>query len=611
MKPTSMPPVASVLSLSLRAILLPTILAGMPAVTLAQAPATTAQPPSLRAVAPTTLITSEMAGTIARFEADYGAVLRTYRVEASPSRQDRLTALLQAWIGELASINFDALGRGGQVDYILLRSRIEALQAQQALDAGHLERIIGFAPFASIIIDLEDARRKVEPMGGTGAERAAEQLTKLRQQIDAAAKSLDENLNKGGDARPAIADCKRALDLVSELRDNLREWFGFYSGYDPMVTWWCQKPFENAEQAFDNYTRMLRERAVGITPQNENVIVGTPIGRDGLTAALKAAMIPYTPEEILAIGEREQAWCEAELRKAAAEMGLGDDWKAALEKVKQDHLQPGEQPKLIRDLADEAIKFLRDRDLITIPELADETWRMEMMSPQRQLVTPFFTGGEVISVSFPVASMEHQQKLMTLRGNNIHFSRATVHHELIPGHHLQQFMCSRYNTQRDPFGTPFWTEGWALYWEMRMWDLNFAKSPQNKIGMLFWRNHRCARIVFSLKFHLGQMTPQEAVDYLVEHVGHERANAEGEVRRSFNGMYGPLYQAAYMLGGLQFRAMQRELVGVGTMTDKQFHDAIMLENNMPVEMVRAVITKEPLKRDQTTTWRFDPIQLGK
>jgi uncharacterized protein (DUF885 family) len=195
---------------------------------------------------------------------------------------------------------------------------------------------------------------------------------------------------------------------------------------------------------------------------------------------------------------------------------------------------------------------------------------MEMMTPERQLVAPFFLGGEVIQVSFPTNTMSHEAKLMSMRGNNIHFSRATVHHELIPGHHLQGFMTQRYRPYRGVFSTPFWGEGWALYWELLLWDRNFAKTPENKVGMLFWRMHRCARIIFSLSFHLGQMTPEQCVDLLVNQVGHERDNATAEVRRSFGGQYGPLYQAAYLLGGMQFYALQKELVGGKKMTNRAF-----------------------------------------
>ncbi len=229
---------------------------------------------------------------------------------------------------------------------------------------------------------------------------------------------------------------------------------------------------------------------------------------------------------------------------------------------------------------------------------------MEMMSPERQKTSPYFLGGEVIMVAFPTRDMAHEQKLMSMRGNNIHFARATVHHELIPGHRIQRFMTERHRTHRRIFSTPFWGEGWALYWEMRLWNLGFPQSPENRVGMLFWRMHRCARIVFSLSFHLGEMTAEEAIDYLVENVGHERNNATAEVRRSVSGAYGPLYQAAYMLGGLQIRALHEELVQSGRMTDRAFHDAVLKQNSIPIEMVRAALTGQPLTRNFVSSWRF-------
>ena len=122
------------------------------------------------------------------------------------------------------------------------------------------------------------------------------------------------------------------------------------------------------------------------------------------------------------------------------------------------------------------------------------------------------------------------------------------------------------------------------------------------MGMLFWRAHRAARIVFSLNYQLGNWTPQQCVDFLVERVGHERANAEAEVRRS--AMAPPLYQAAYLLGGLQLRALYKELVDSGRMTAQQFHDAVLLGGAMPIELVRARLSGAPLDKDFGTSWRF-------
>jgi len=128
--------------------------------------------------------------------------------------------------------------------------------------------------------------------------------------------------------------------------------------------------------------------------------------------------------------------------------------------------------------------------------------------------------------------------------------------------------------------------------------------------MLFWRMHRAARIIFSLSFHMGTMTPDQAIDFLVDRVGHERANATAEVRRSFNGAYSPLYQAAYMLGGIQIMAIRKELVETGAMTELEFHDAIMTGGIMPIELMRARLRGDLLDRDFETGWRFAGDPLG-
>jgi uncharacterized protein (DUF885 family) len=315
-------------------------------------------------------------------------------------------------------------------------------------------------------------------------------------------------------------------------------------------------------------------------------------------------MIPYSPEELVEIANKEFAWCEGEMKKASRAMGFGDDWKKALEAVKQKYVEPGKQPELIRTQAMEAIEYVEKNNLVTVPKLARESWRVEMMSPERQLQSPFFLGGETILVSYPTSTMTHEQKMMSMRGNNPHFTHAVTFHELIPGHHLQRYMNQRFRPYRELFRTPFWIEGWSLYWEFLLWDRGFNKTPEDRVGALFWRMHRCARIIFSLSFHLEKMSPQEAVDFLVERVGHERDNAAAEVRRSFSGDYGPLYQIAYMMGGLQFYNLHRELVDGKKMSDREFHDAILKEGPIPVEMVRAILTKQKLARDHKPAWKF-------
>ncbi|HKZ68206.1 MAG TPA: DUF885 family protein, partial [Chitinophagaceae bacterium] len=383
----------------------------------------------------------------------------------------------------------------------------------------------------------------------------------------------------------------------------------FYNGYDPLFTWWVPKTYSNVDSLLNVYAELLKSKGKEASTQKDDGsgIIGNPIGSKELIRQLQLEFIPYTAEELVGIANKEFAYCDAELLKASREMGFGDNWKAAQEKIKNSYTAPGKQPEAMYDLYKQSVEFLKKNDLVTIPELSEEIWRMNMMSPERQLINPFFLGGEALIISYPTNTMNYEDKMMSLRGNNPHFSRAVVHHELIAGHHLQGYMTNRNKAYRN-FSTPFWVEGNALYWELLLWDMKFPRSAEDRIGMLFWRMHRCARIIFSLNYHLGKWTPQQCIDFLVDRVGHERANAEGEVRRSFVGGYSPLYQVAYMIGGLQLYSLKKELVDTKKMTYKQYHDAIFKENAMPVEMLRAILTTQDLKKDFKTMWRFYDVK---
>ena len=363
-------------------------------------------------------------------------------------------------------------------------------------------------------------------------------------------------------------------------------------------------PMESLSKSMSGYSDFLKKHFVNTVVKDDGSgIIGKPVGKIAIEKELLFNMVPYTAEELLAEGEKQYAWCEREMLKASQEMGFGNDWKAALEKVKNTYVPAGEWPQMVGEMAEEAIAFLEERDLMTIPEMAKETWRTSMMSAERQKVSPFFLGGETIIISYPTSEMSHADKMMSMRGNNPHFSRATVQHELIPGHHMQQYMNQRHFPHRRMFNTPFWIEGWTLYWEFNLWDKNFPRNAEDKVGMLFWRMHRAARIVFSLNYHLGKWTPQQCIDFLVDKVGHERANAEAEVRRSFEGSYGPLYQLAYMIGGLQVYGLKNEMVNSGKMTEKEFHDFFISQNYMPIELLRARMKGE-IPRNFKSSWRF-------
>ncbi len=576
---------------------------------------------------------------IEAYETDVEAVRRFYDLPWSELRSDRVGRLEREWRTRLAEVAFDRLDSQGRVDYLLLRTEITADLEQLDRERARLAEMQELLPFRESLLKLEASRRRMEPLDARAAatEVAAyvEQIKKVRERIEKGRKEApasqpasnpadgpapDDSQAEGAAPKPesqpatspANASLKvspvlaaRAAGAVEALRRSMNDWFSAYDGYQPDFSWWLKKPHEDAGKAMEEYAKWLREEIAGLKGEDDDPLIGEPIGAEAVAQDIAAEFLAYTAEELIEIGEREFAWCEEQMRIAAAEMGFAEDWKAALAKVKQAHVPPGEQDELVAELARESIRFLKDNNLLTIPPLCEETWRITMLTPEVQKILPYAAyGGQEILVAYPTQSMKHDDKLMSMRGNNRHFTRIVVPHELIPGHHMQAFMTQRHRPYRRTFSTPFFVEGWALYWEMTYWDKGYGRTPEDRIGMLFWRMHRAARIIVSLKFHLGQMGPQEMVDFLVDRVGHERFGATSEVRRYIGTAYSPLYQCAYMIGGLQLRALRREVVDAGRMSELEFHDRLMTYGAIPIELIRADMLDVPLRPDSLPSWRF-------
>ncbi|MBV8252750.1 MAG: DUF885 family protein [Chitinophaga sp.] len=534
---------------------------------------------------------------IQRVDADVNGLNKVYIFRNSPEYFNRMGIYYNDVLKELQKIDFKSLSVGEQVDYILLQRNIRQELGTLQTNAHLYTQIKPLIPFADDIMTLQIKRRRGEK---PDAQQVAIVLGKVQSGLEAALAGADKQTGYS-----AVA-YRKAAEVVNELQKGLQNVYDFYYGYDPQFTWWVKDPYRKTDSLLAKYSDQLDNVLADKADKSLDAsgIKGTPIGKEALEELLQFEMIPYAPEDLVAIANKEFAWCDTEMKKAAAAMGYGSDWKKALEKIKENHVAPGDQPALINRLANEAIRYVEERNLVTIPELAKESWRMYMLTKEQQRFAPFFLGGPSILIAYPTMDMDEAAKEMSLRSNNYGFAHATVFHELIPGHNLQGYMNQRYKLYRQEFNTPFSVEGWALYWEMLLWDKGFHATPEEKVGALFWRMHRCARIIFSLNYHLGKWTPQQCIDFLVDRVGHERFSAESEVRRSFTGGYGPLYQIAYMMGGLQLRALHKEMVDSGKMTELAFHDTFLHEGAIPIEMFRAIITKQVLSPDYKSQWRF-------
>jgi len=561
---------------------------------------------------------------IEHYQADVELLARHWSISGdSEAELARERKLFNDWQARLKEVDFASLSSDQGIDYLLFRNELESALAGLGKREEARRELDTWLPARSAIDALADARVRGEllmPEKAAGSlAPLAETLSKLQEQLKAAKEAAKQPKKAPSEKQPSTEkpaaasaplpspyDALRSAEATGESAASLKRWFENYNGFTPEFDWWVREPYDRTIKAMEDYAKFLREEVAGVKGKDEDPLLGKVIGAEELQRQLRFEFIPYTPAELIAVAEREFLWCEEQMKGAAREMGVGEEWKKALARTKLHYVRPGEQEKVAREEGREAIDFVKSRQLVTVPPDCEEWWGTRMLSPGEQKHTPYAAyAGHDMLIAYASDGMKHADKLMTMRGNSRPFMHNVVPHELIPGHHLQNFMAARNRPYRRMFSTPFFVEGWALYWEMRLWDLGYHDTPEEKIGALFWRMHRCARIIITLKFHQGEMEPGEMVKFLTDRVGHETFGAKSEVRRYIRGNFSPLYQSGYMLGGLQLLALHGEIVGGGKMTEKQFHDTLLTLGPIPVELVRASLLELPLKLDHATEWKFD------
>ncbi len=280
-----------------------------------------------------------MRALIERYSADHDTLVSVYADPLAPAARERAATFYRDNRAQLAKIDFPSLDREGQADYLLFANLLTQQEHQLALDQRQWATVAPLLPFASAIFALEDSRRRMEH---PDPQKASAQLSDLVKAVAASRKDLEAKIK---DATPAdrIAAFRAAEDL-DQLATQLQHWFDFWNGYDPAFTWWAAQPWKQASAALKDDATFLREKLAGIAPDDKSTVIGTPVGREALLSQLDDAMIPYTPEELIAMAKIQLTWCQGEMVKASRELGYGDDWHKALEAVKNTYVEPGKQP---------------------------------------------------------------------------------------------------------------------------------------------------------------------------------------------------------------------------------------------------------------------------
>ncbi|HXG45279.1 MAG TPA: DUF885 domain-containing protein [Gemmatimonadales bacterium] len=278
----------------------------------------------------------------------------------------------------------------------------------------------------------------------------------------------------------------------------------------------------------------------------------------------------------------------AEVEGLARQIDPAVPWRTVVERLRSRYAVRSDLRAAFRDAVDRARSFLEARQLVSIPEGDLEV--IETPDFLRPLLpfaaydppgpyAPERTGTLYVTTPRPGEAPAHDPHGMLEIA-------ATAVHETWPGHHLQMLTAQAQPSEiRRVLWTPITVEGWALYCEELMAEQGFFASLEER---LFQRLHllwRALRIVLDVGLHTRGMTPDQAMDLLVDRVGMDRSQAEAEVSRY---CAWPTYQLCYAVGRreiLQLRDAWRARAGPGGEL-REFHDAFLAWGGLPVSLIR-------------------------
>jgi uncharacterized protein (DUF885 family) len=301
-------------------------------------------------------------------------------------------------------------------------------------------------------------------------------------------------------------------------------------------------------------------------------------------------------DTILEIGW-DQLRTNTEGRRAAArELDPDSDLPSVIERLKADHPATFEDAlEGYKDAMRRSRAYLIEHDIVTVPD--DEVIEVIATPEYLRSVMPFAAyfsparfdadqrGIYVVTPAVdnnPNAMLEHYYASIS----------NTSIHEAYPGHHLQLAVASKHpSLTRMLTDAPEFVEGWGMYSEQMMREEGFDAGPAFRTAMYTDAVWRSCRIILDVRMHRGELTPDEATDFLVEHTSFETANARSEVRRY---TYTPGYQLSYLLGKvliLGMREDEKRRRGAD-FSLRDFHDTLLRNGSLPISFHRRILRGE-------------------
>jgi len=500
----------------------------------------------------------------------------------SPAARARQEKMLRDALAELEALDPTSWSRDAQIDFTLIRQLAKSFQRGFEKTRDHerspgmyLDEALG-GVFLLLMRNFAPLRVRMKSVVGRLAE-VPRVLSQGKENL------IPERVPKVW-AEVAIEGGKRSLVLFRTVIPLL-------SLRTPRLLPRAFRASRAASAAVRDYVAFLERE---ILPRAEGEFAA---GKDLFEEILREDhFLDYTADELLARGWKIFQDTKALMETVAAKVAPGKTAREILDEAKKNHPKRGELLSVYRKEVERVRRFVQEKGIATIPP--GESLTVQATPPSMRPVIPYAAymmpgpleqKQEGIFLVTPVDRwMPRQVQEEKLQGHNYAKIPVTCLHEAYPGHHLQLVYANRYTkTLPRKLGSvlsSLFVEGWAFYCEELMEELGYIREPVQKLARLKDQLWRAARIILDVSLHTGKMTVEEAIQFLVDEVGLERANAQAEVYRYTSAPTQPL---SYLIGKLEILSVieeyKRRNPGVPL---REMHDAILSCGSLPPKLLR-------------------------
>jgi hypothetical protein len=310
----------------------------------------------------------------------------------------------------------------------------------------------------------------------------------------------------------------------------------------------------------------------------------TAIGRDNYIFFLrKVALLPYTPEQLLAMSQQEwsrsvafEAYQQTRLAGAPpAPFFPSADAQIAAEKAAEEKVRA----------------FLVEQKILSVPAWMQHYRNLllpDYLEPLQDLgVTDDLTGPSRLDQNGTSYIRVPGPDLGFFNLSTAHDPRPILVHEGVPGHYFQ--LCLGWHNA-DPIRRHYYdsgaNEGLGFYAEEMMLQAGFFDdNPHTRETIYSFMRLRALRVEVDVKLALGEFTLQQGADYLARTVPMDRATALDEAAM-FSST--PGQGISYQIGKLQITQLlsdARRMQGKD-FSMLQFNDFVWNNGNVPISLQR-------------------------